>query len=243
MSLTDRGKQIRRDVIKLSRMNGGYHLGGSFSCVEILSTLYDKVLKLEDTFLLSKGHSCWPLYLLLQEKGNDPLLESHPQRDIYNGIFWTSGSLGHGLPAAIGMALARKIQSRLGKVFVLMGDGECQEGTTWESLLIAGKYVLDNLVVIVDHNQLQGSGIIDEILPVSKALMSAADSAGWLPTYCPGHDEDRLKKALSVDVKKPHIILAKTVKGKGVSFMEDKAEWHARWLNEEELSIAMEELR
>lgn len=241
--LSDRGKQVRRDLIALSRRCGGYHMGGSMSCVEILTVLHDQVLQPQDVFILSKGHSCWPLYVILIEKGLQPVLESHPHRDIYNGITWTSGSLGHGLPAAVGIAMARKIKGEAGRVFVLMGDGECQEGTTWESLLIAGRYKLDNLVAIVDNNKLQGSGKVDEILPVQKALMSAADSAGWLPTYCPGHEEDRLKKALSVSVKTPHFILASTTKGKGISFMEDKPEWHARWLNDEELSIALEELR
>lgn len=240
--LSERSKQIRRDTIRLSKENGGYHYGGSFSCVEILITLFDCVLKLEDKFILSKGHACWPYYVLLREKGYNPKLEGHPTRDEQNGVHCSTGSMGHGLPTGIGMAMAKKLKGESGKIYVLMGDGECQEGTTWESLLIAGKYKLDNLLVIVDSNQIQGSGFVKDILPVN--LYDIVGYLDWQFTNINGHDFVDLKKALSINyTQRPKLILAQTVKGKGVSFMENSPKWHSNWLAGEEEKQAMKELR
>lgn len=231
MALSDRSKQLRRDIIALSSANGGYHYGGCFSCVEILIALFDYVLTEADRFILSKGHACWGLYVLLQEEGLKPLLEGHPHLDQANGVNWTTGSMGHGFPAGVGMALARKMAGVPGKIYVLMGDGECQEGTTWEALLIAGRYKLDNLVVIVDYNKIQGSDFVENILSIARPLQAAAHAAGWLvsPTVSiDGHDVQVLIEELQKEpfLKNPQMIIANTIKGKGVSFMENQAAWH-----------------
>jgi len=239
--LNNRSKQIRRDLIKLSKANGGYHFGGSFSCVEILIALFDEVLESTDKFILSKGHACWGYYVLLREMGLNPRLEGHPTRDKYNGVHCTTGSMGHGLPTGVGMAMAKKFKGEKGKVYVLMGDGECQEGTTWESLLIAGKHKLDNLVVIVDYNKIQGSGFVNDILPMS-SLGIIAKELGWSYKPINGHNMIAIRVALTCENTQPTFIVADTIKGKGVSFMEDKPEWHARWLDDEHEKLAMNEL-
>lgn len=241
MSLTERGKQLRRDTIALSGANGGYHYGGCFSCVEILSTLYDDVMTPDDKFIMSKGHSCWPLYVILRERGLNPKLTGHPSRDPHNGIEATTGSLGHGLPLALGMAQARKMQNRSGTVYVLLGDGECQEGTTWESLLLGGKLAPSNLVVIIDQNGLQGSGMVEDIASVDP-VFSVAKSVGWDAVAVDGHNTVALLKALRPSSTKPKLVIAHTVKGKGVSFMEGQAKWHANWLGGKDLEKALEEL-
>lgn len=242
--LSERGKQIRRDTLKLARENGGYHFGGCFSATEIISSLYDSVMGKEDVFLLSKGHSCWPLYVILKERGLSPRLQSHPHRDPANGIAWTSGSLGHGFPAAIGIALAKILQKKEGRVFVLLGDGECQEGTTWESLLLAARLQLSNLTVIVDNNHIQGSDYTEAILPIIDPVISVARTAGWAFTMAMrGHEESCLVAAFQKTFSDPHLIFVQTEKGKGVSFMEDLPEWHAKWPSDEQYKAALEELK
>jgi transketolase len=149
--------------------------------------------------------------------------------------------MGHGFPTAIGLALSKKIKKGPGKIFVLLGDGECQEGTTWESLLIAGKLQLDNLVVIIDNNKIQGSGNTVEILDAVPSLMKAAEVSGWEVVEIDGHDQS-LIKTVSRTVEKPLLINANTIKGYGVSFMENTVKWHSNWLNNEMEKLAMEEL-
>ena len=241
--MNSRSLQVRRDIIKLSKANGGYHYGGTFSCVEILIALYDHILKnSHDRFILSKGHACWGLYVLLMERGFHPSLEGHPHLDTANGVDWTTGSEGHGLPAGVGMALARKMQGKFGRVYVLIGDGECQEGTTWESMLMAVQHKLSNLTVIVDFNKTQGSGFTKDILKVD-CMHRVANEVGWIVHDCDGHDTDKLVEMLKCSYQTaPHMIIADTVKGKGVSFMEGRPEWHARWPNEEEVAAMLKEL-
>ena len=240
--LNKRSKQIRRDTIKLSKANGGYHYGGSFSVVEILISLYDNVMTDADKFILSKGHACWPYYVLLREKGYNPRLQGHPTLDEANGIHYTTGSEGHGFPAAIGMALARKIQKRAGKIYVVVGDGECQEGTTWESLLLANRYKLDNLVVIVDWNGIQGSGYVKDILPIPN-FDKVGELLGWSVSIVDGHNCEEITEALQKQVAgQPHLIIAHTVKGKGVSYMENQPCWHAQWPAPDYERQAFEEL-
>jgi transketolase len=262
--LNERSKQVRRDTITLSKANGGYHFGGCFSCTEILIALFDHVLDKGDRFILSKGHACWPYYVLLREIGHNPKLTGHPSRDPNNGVPCTTGSLGHGLPMALGIALAKKAMGQPGKVYVLMGDGECQEGTTWESLLIAANLGLDNLVVIVDWNQIQGSGSVAAVSPATTRFPEVPERLGWEDAVVDGHDTNLLRAALlncvMVDVtaladpekvykegtakeqKAPRIIFAQTVKGKGVSFMENSPAWHAKWLDDGFEKQAREEL-
>jgi len=249
MGLTERGKQVRRDTIELSKANGGYHYGGSFSCVEILIALYDHVLGPDDRFILSKGHACWPWYVLLRERGLDPKLEGHPKRDPQNGILATTGSLGHGLPTAVGLAQAKKMRGEPGRVFVLMGDGECQAGTTWESMLIAARLELDNLVAIVDWNGIQGSDHCCDVLPLSAHMMiEVALAMGWYSEYIDGHGVDVVSYACSQAFKDvnnmtiPCMFIARTIKGKGVSFMENDPKWHSNWLGGDLEAQALEEL-
>lgn len=241
--LNERSKQVRRDAIQISKANGGYHYGGSFSCAEILIHLFDTIMDKEagDRFILSKGHGCWVYYVLLRELGYNPTLEGHPHYEPENGIFCTAGSMGHGLPTGIGMALARKLKGENNKVFVLVGDGECQEGTTWESLLIASRLKLNNLVLILDNNKIQGSGYVDEILPVDNVLIAAAKAANWTVEVIDGHNDDLLNVDLSSS-EGPILIVANTIKGKGVSFMENKPKWHSNWLGGELEKQAFEEL-
>lgn len=239
--LSARSKKVRRDAIELSKANGGYHYGGSFSCAEILLNLWDVVMTEKDRFILSKGHGCWVYYVILRERGFNPTLEGHPHYEPENGIFCTSGSMGHGLPTGIGMALARKIKGEPGNVFVLMGDGECQEGTTWESILLGAKLKLENIIAIVDANGIQGSGYVDDILPVTHILKETALAAGWRVLELDGHN-DELVKVDFTKTDKPTLIVAKTVKGKGVSFMENSPKWHSNWLGGELERQALEEL-
>lgn len=242
IALNERSKQIRRETIILSKANGGYHYGGSFSAVEILISLYDKVLTSNDRFILSKGHACWPYYVLLRERGYDPKLEGHPTLDPKNGVHCSSGSEGHGLPVGIGMAMAKKRKGEEGNIYVLIGDGECQEGTTWESLLIAAHYKLDNLTVIVDYNKIQGSGLVDDILPI-QGIDRIAKILGWLVSEINGHSCDEIETVIKVkSYEKPRFIIAYTVKGKGVSFMENEPKWHAQWPDAEHEKQAFKEL-
>lgn len=240
--LNQRVKDVGREMIKLGVDNGGYHFGGGLSAIHLLVALYDEVLTDEDRFILSKGHSCWAQYVFLRERGLDPKLEGHPSRDPENGIWCTTGSEGHGLPVGLGMAKARKMQGRDGRIFVMMGDGECQEGTTWEAMLTAASHNLDNVVAILDWNGIQGSGFVRDILPMPD-IGKIAEIIGWAVTTIDGHDFEEIFPALGKATPgKPHMIVANTVKGKGVSYMEDVPSWHARFPNKEELQQAYEEL-
>ena len=153
--LKKKALKLRQKTFNAFIEKGEAHLGGSFSMIEILLAIYEIILKKNDKFILSKAHASFPLCLLLREKGFNTKIKTHLEIDEKNGINCTTGSLGHGLPIATGMAFAKKKLKKKGKVFVMISDGECQEGTTWESLLIAAKHKLDNLVIIVDYNKLQ----------------------------------------------------------------------------------------
>lgn len=240
--MTSRANTFRTEAIKLSKANGGYHFGGSFSTAEILVDLYFDVMSDRDKFILSKGHGCWVYYAILRELGFDPILEGHPHRDEANGIHCTTGSMGHGLPTGMGIAFGMQRKGTGGTCYVLMGDGECQEGTTWESILLAPLLGLNNLVAIVDNNGIQGSGRTNEIVPVVPTLIAAAEAAGWRVQEVDGHAHE-LPAVLEGDRSKPLLVIANTVKGKGVSFMEDSPKWHSQWLSDELELKALEELK
>ena len=164
-------KKLRQDTFLAFVKKGEAHLGGSFSIIEILVLLYEKILSKKNKFILSKSHASYPLCILLRKKGLKPKITTHLEIDLKNGINCTTGSLGHGLPIATGMAFARKKLNKKGNIYVLISDGECQEGTTWESLLIAAKHKLDNLVVIVDYNKIQALSRLEDALPLNNLLL------------------------------------------------------------------------
>ena len=164
--LTDKARKLRQDTFLAFVKKGEAHLGGSFSMIETLLALYEVIMKKDDKFILSKALASFPLCLLLEEKGLKPQLTTHLEIDTKNGIHCTTGSLGHGLPIATGMSFARKQQKISGKIYVMISDGECQEGTTWESLLIGSKHKLDNLVVLIDYNKIQALSRLKEALPL-----------------------------------------------------------------------------
>jgi len=242
-NLEQKAKKLRKDVIEMGMQTGEAHLGGSLSEIELLISLYDVIMKKEDKFILSKAHASHPMYLLLQEKGYDPKISTHPDLDEKNGIYCTTGSLGHGLPIGVGMAFARKHKKKGGNIYVLMGDGECQEGTTWESMLLASHYKLDNLTTIIDYNKLQGLNKINDILSL-KNLRKNFEAFGGYTQEINGHNFKEIISALKKKkLNQPKIIIAHTIKGKGISYMENEQKWHVRLPNEEELKQAYEELK
>ncbi len=239
--LSDRSKHVRREMLGIGLPVGIYHWGGSFSVCEILIALYDHVLKPDDRCIVSKGHGWLAQAVLLRERGCDPALTGHPVRDPKNGIWATTGSLGHGLPIGAGMALAQRMQRRPGRVFVIIGDGESQEGTLYESLRIAVHRQLSNLTVIVDMNGIQGSGYVDDIQPVTRLDVVGA-AAGCSTRIIDGHDTDALAQAFSADADSVRLVIAQTIKGRGVTFMEGRPEWHARYPSTSELERIYGEL-
>jgi transketolase len=239
--MTQRGRQVRHDAVLLASQHNGSHLHGSLSCADILIALYDRVLKKDDVFVMSKGHAPWVQLVLLRERGLKPECTIHPKRDPANGIHVASGSLGHGFPQAVGMAWGRKITKKRGRVYCMVGDGECQEGTTWECLLTAPFRQLDNLCVIVDANMAAGSDWTDRILH-SHVLERIAGFMGWEVRFCDGHDAKAVSAAMSVKTDRPVLVWAETTKGSGVSFMSGKPEWHSRKLTPEQTKLALEEL-
>lgn len=248
-------KKIRRVVVQMAHNSKSAHVGSALSCIDILTCLFFKIMKPEDRFILSKGHGCMSYYAVLKEKGffdqgfldrystNGAELPEHPPVGI-NGIELGTGSLGHGFSISLGCALARKIKNLPGKEYVLLGDGECNEGSIWEGAMVAANMNLNNVVAIVDRNCLQASGFVDQDDLSEKFL-----SFGWNVLDVDGNDIDYLVHAFNmfVDFKdilttKPKIIIANTIKGKGVSFMENNLEWHYRFPNDQELELSLKEI-
>ena len=239
-----KSRKLRQDTFNAFVEHGEAHLGGSFSMIEMLIALYEVVLKQDDKFILSKAHASFPLCLLLKGKGLEPKLTTHLEIDPENGIHCTTGSLGHGLPIATGMALARKRLKRPGKIYVMISDGECQEGTTWESLLIAAKHRLDNLVALIDYNKIQALTTLEDALPLDN-LPAKFKSFNWDCTEVnDGHSfEELLPVFKESNAKgKPRVIIVHTTKGKGIKPFENDPAWHARKIKGEELEIGKREL-
>lgn len=263
--LEDIAREVRGRLIQISHDASTPHLGSSLSCVEILIACYWEVLRIDpkntldadrDRLILSKGHAATTLYLVLNRRGfiSDDLLKTyaqpggvlpeHPVKNTSHGIEVTSGSLGHGLSMGLGMALASKIQKRDYRVFVIMSDGECNEGSVWEAAMLAPTHRLENLVAIVDFNRWQATGRSEEVTSLS-SLREKFGAFGWSSYDIDGHDINAL-----VDVLKncpngsgrPMAVIAHTVKGKGISFMEDDNNWHYRIPNESEVKAALKEL-
>tara|TARA_Y100000748_G_C15490618_1_gene486347 strand:- start:803 stop:1567 length:765 start_codon:yes stop_codon:yes gene_type:complete len=243
-NLMKMAKKLRQDTFNAFIEHGEAHLGGSFSIIEMLIALYEVILNEDDKFILSKSHASFPFCLLLKEKGFDPKLTTHLEIDSENGVHCTTGSLGHGLPIGIGMAMARKRQFKEGKIYVMISDGECQEGTTWESLLIAAKHKLNNLIVLVDYNKIQALSTLEDALPLDD-LAKKFKAFNWRCTeVMNGHSFEDLIPCLQRDNNedKPHVIIVHTIKGKGIKAFENDPGWHARKVKGKELEIGKKEL-
>jgi len=242
--LINKAKKLRQDTFLAFIKKGEAHLGGSFSMIEMLLTLYEVIIKKNDKFILSKAHASFPLCIILQEKGLNLRLTTHLDLDAKNGIYCTTGSLGHGLPIATGMAFSRKLKKIPGKIYVMMSDGECQEGTTWESLLIGSKHKLDNLVVIVDYNKIQALSRLKDVLPLED-LSKKFKAFNW---NCAEVKDGHSFKSLITSFKKknkkgkPLAIIINTVKGKGIKEFEDDPIWHARKLQGKDIEIGKKQL-
>ncbi|MDQ7032947.1 MAG: transketolase [Desulfonauticus sp.] len=263
LKLTQLAGIIRKNIILSIYYSKSGHVGGSFSCADILTFLYFAELKIpdisdpnRDRFILSKGHSCPALYAVLSEKGfitekelwklrhTGALLQGHPEMGI-PGIESPSGSLGQGFSFALGVALGAKKLEKEFRVYVLLGDGECNEGEVWEGAMFGAFHRLDNLVAIVDYNKLQSDDFCENITSL-EPLAEKWKAFGWNVIEINGHDFKEIAFAfdLAKKIKKrPTCIIAHTIKGKGVSFMENNPEWHgSRAPTEEELKLALEEL-
>ncbi|MDO4282675.1 MAG: transketolase [Clostridia bacterium] len=253
---------IRKDIIHMIYSAGSGHPGGSLSCVEILVALYHHIMDLSDNddgmrkdkFILSKGHAAPAYYAILASKEYikkedlvtlrkyDSYLEGHPSNKI-NGVDVSSGSLGQGMSIANGMALEKRLSHKEGMVYCLLGDGEMEEGQVWEAFMTSNKYNLSNVVAIIDSNGLQIDGTVDTVKKLNH-LSNKIESFGFNTVTVNGHDFDELIEALENAKKsqKPNCIIAKTIKGKGVSFMENEVKWHGKGLSEDEYKKAMQEL-
>ena len=242
--LKNKAKKLRQDTFLAFIKKGEAHLGGSFSIIETLLALYEVIMKKDDKFILSKAHASFPLCLLLREKGLKPKLTTHLEIDTKNGIHCTTGSLGHGLPIATGMAFSRKQQKIPGKIYVMISDGECQEGTTWESLLIGSKHKLDNLVVIVDYNKIQALSRLKDVLPLED-LSSKFKAFNWNTIEIKdGHSFNEIVPLLKQEnlSLKPCVFIFNTIKGKGIKAFEADPAWHARKIKGAEMEIGKKEL-
>lgn len=266
MNLKQLSKTLRLKALKMALDAGhnGAHLGGGLSVIEIMATLYGQVLNISnadplstnrDRFVVSKGHCVLAYYAALHHFGflsdaqinsfekNGSSLHGHATRDLSMGVEFSGGSLSMGLPFAVGLALAIRNQHSRARVYVLVGDGECDEGLVWEAAMAASHFKLDNLTLIVDANKLQYDGVTDQVM--SKGSLSEKFSAfGFKSIDVDGHDVDALTFAFSESVKgQPKAIVAHTIKGKGISFMEHRREWHHSVLSESQYHQAVAELK
>jgi len=256
---------IRRKIFRMICKAGGGHIAPAFSIVELMTVLYFRILKIDprhpadparDRFVLSKGHACAALYatliqagfasgkhldLFCQEGGE---LGGHPDLGAIPGIEATTGSLGHGLGLATGIALAGRMDRKDYRVFTIMGDGECQEGSVWEAALFAAHHSLDNLTAIIDYNKLQAIDPIKNVLGL-EPLKEKWAAFNWAVKECGGHDLAALEKVLQetpFEPGKPSLLIAHTIKGKGISFMENVPIWHYRVPQGAEMNTALREL-
>ena len=259
-------KDIRKKILKMLYESQTSHLGSSLSIVDILTVLYFKILKINpknpfdenrDRFLLSKGHGAAALYATLAQRGffsskildsyckNGGKLPGHSTLGCVPGVEVSTGSLGHGLSMGAGMALAAKNDGRNYRVFVLMSDGECEEGSVWEAAMFASHHQLDNLIGIIDYNKLQAFGWTNEITAL-EPLKKKWQSFGWGVKEIDGHNFSQIEENLSqvpFEKGKPSLLICHTIKGKGVSFMENKLEWHYKNLSQAEYQKALKELQ
>jgi transketolase len=257
---------IRCDIIEMICTAKAGHPGGSLSAADVVTALYFRIMRLDpenpdwpdrDRFILSKGHACPVWYAALAERGYfdkahlgtlrqlNSILQGHPDMRKTPGIDMTAGSLGQGMSAGLGMALSGKLREKDYHVWVIIGDGEMQEGAMWESAMAAAKWKLDNLTYILDRNHLQNDSYVDTEMPI-EPVADKWRAFNWNVMEIDGHDMKQIVEALETvkTVKgQPTIIIAETVKGKGVSYMENVAEWHGKAPCKEEAEIALKEIR
>ena len=265
-ALAAQANLVRRQVVKMIANAGAGHPGGSLSATDIVVCLYHRLMRIDparpewadrDRFVLSKGHSCPAVYATLANKGYfdpahlmtfdhvDSILQGHPDMTKTPGIDMSTGSLGQGLSAAIGMALGARLRGSGFHTYVLLGDGELQEGQIWEAAMAAAKFGLDNLTAIVDVNALQLVDAVEVIMPTCVPSGEKWRAFGWHVLEMDGHDVADILRTLDEARKHtgaPTVVLARTVKGKGVSFMENNVAWHSRGLTPEELDLALQDL-
>ena len=257
-------KDIRKTIYKIAHYAGGGHMGAAFSIADIITVLYfGSVLRYDvanpewedrDRFVLSKGHACYALYAVLAKAGffseNElwsvgkpgSRLGGHPKLHEIPGVEASTGALGHGLSFAIGIAYANKVDDRRSHTYVILGDGECQEGSIWEGALSAPTLELDNMTVVVDYNKLQAMDKLENIVNM-KPFAEKWKAFGWNVVEIDGHNYKEIREALLERQEgKPTLVLANTIKGKGVSFMENDPIWHYRMPNEEELAVLIKDL-
>ncbi|MDE7010661.1 MAG: transketolase [Oscillospiraceae bacterium] len=257
--------QVRRDIIELTAASGSGHPGGSLSAVELMSAIFCTQMRIDpqnpkdpdrDRFVLSKGHAAPCYYGVLAELGFfdkaefanfrqlHGMLQGHPDMKKIPGVDASTGSLGQGVSIAVGMALGAKHQKKDTKVYTILGDGECQEGMVWEAFMAASHYKLDNLTVVIDNNGLQIDGKNDDVMSLGDLAAKLRAFGFDLMELADGNDLDQVLAALNTPAApgKPRAILAHTVKGKGVSFMENQAGWHGKAPNAQEREQALKEL-
>lgn len=263
MSSIELAARLRRHVVMMTSRGKSSHVASALSMADVVAVLYKDVLRISpetadspdrDRFILSKGHAGACVYAALAESGfldvdylqqhyqNGSLLSGHVSHKGVPGVELSTGSLGHGLPVGVGIAKAGQLDRKDFRVFVVLSDGECDEGSNWEAILFAAHHQLSNLVVIVDYNKIQSLAPVAETL----GLEPFADkwrSFGWVTTEVDGHNHEELRSALDMQSDgKPHVVLAHTTKGKGVSFMENSVLWHYRSPQGDELEAALAEL-
>ena len=264
MELKQKSKEYRKNILKYIYKAKAGHTGGSLSCIDILNVLYNKILHVNpenftspdrDRYIQSKEHCVEALYVVLADKGFFPEKEletlcqyqshyiGHPTRKV-NGIEQNTGALGHGLPISVGMALAAKMDEKSYKVFTLMGDGELPEGSNWEAFLSASHYKLDNLTAILDYNKLQITGTNAEVMN-TEPIADKLRSFGWAVREVDGNDVEKLSELLQklpFEQDKPSFVIAHTIKGKGISYMENQLKWHHGVPTVEQYELAISEL-
>jgi transketolase len=255
-------RKVRIHAVKMVNKGGSSHIGSVLSIVDILAVLYGRVMQYRssdpkwvdrDRFILSKGHAGAGVYATLAECGffniveldkhyqDGSIFSGHVSHKGVPGVELSTGSLGHGLPVATGMTLAAKIDKKSHKIFVVMSDGELDEGSNWEAFMFASHHELNNLTAIIDRNKLQSMKTTEETLSL-EPLRDKLIAFGWSVLEVDGHNHDELFSAIDSDTKKPKVIIANTIKGKGVSFMENEVAWHYRTPSGELLDQAMKDL-
>lgn len=256
--------KIRKNAVEMTYRSGASHIGAILSVADIVAVLYTDIMKTfpfdakndyRDRLVLSKGHAGVAIYCALAEKGffdinqlqtyykDGSVLSGHVSHKDVSGVEFSTGSLGHGINVACGMALAAKYDNKTHRVFTIIGDGECNEGTVWETALFANHHNLSNFTVIIDHNKIQAMGKCEDIMSLNN-LQTKWDSFGWNTLEIDGHNHEELKTALiqKNDNNKPTCIIAHTIKGKGISFMENNLLWHYRNPQGDDYTNAIREL-